>query len=333
MSFETKDYGKKFALGLMRDPEKHAKLKAEAPKFELFTDTVLPGKLDLSSKVSPPEDQGQCGSCWDFGITKALRSAWMLAGKDPGRLAFNYLLNNCGPGPSQWGCNGGDFDAGQSMLGGRGPWLESEDPYRESEGSCRTGLSVAATALKWTVVGPGNRPPTFQELAAALASNRMLCIDVAVQGSWGSYSGGIYNGDGSGINHIINMVGYNMQTSVDKDGNALFNAQGQPVNGDGFLIVMNNWNTTWGENGYMRTRWGKNQIAETAMFFEVDAPPPAPPVPPTPPVPPVPPTPPLPPLPPAPVDSDKLFHYALLAITGLTLIGVGVLVVLHLKKD
>ncbi len=295
------DYGKVFAKGLMRDPIGHSQFKAGATKRVFRAAPVLPGVVDLSAKVSPPEDQGQCGSCWDFAITKALRSALMLAGKDPGTLAFNYLLNNCS-GLSQaqmWGCQGGDFIAGMGMLGGKGPWLESQDPYLGSETSCKLGLKVAGTALDWVVVGDGQHAPTFQQLAEALANKHMLCVDVAADDTWAGYRSGVYGTNtSSGINHMINCVGYNMQTSVDANGKAVFNAKGQPINGDGYLILMNNWSEVWGEGGYMRSRWGMNSIAETAMYFTVKQP--EPPVPPGP-VPPPPPGPvPPPPVPPHP---------------------------------
>jgi C1A family cysteine protease len=326
--FETKDYQKTHAKGLKRDKAKHDQFKSKAHKACCGGVPVdLPGKWDLTQKVSPPENQGGCGSCWDFSITKALRSEFMLSGRDPGRLAFNYLLNNCGPGPSEYGCGGGDFDAGDSMINGHGPWLESEDPYTQNEGRCKVGMKVAATAVKWVLVGDGRMAPTFQQLAMAChggGRGHVLSIDVAAgQGSWESYSGGIYNKDGGhSIDHMINMVGYDMQTSVDEQGNALFNENGMPVNGDGYLIVMNNWGTQWGEGGYMRTRWGMNAIAETAMYFEI-----ADPNPPTPPVPPVPPVPPTPPVPPAPSSGYSLTTVVACAAIGLVvgaLVGVVV---------
>ncbi len=281
--FQTKIYDQKHAKGLKRNAEEHAKYKLAKAKPGCCAGeaVTLPGKWDLTAKVSPPENQGGCGSCWDFSITKALRSELMLAGKDPGRLAFNYLLNNCGPGDNEYGCGGGDFPAGDNCLNGAGPWLESEDPYRQAEGQCKTGLKVAGTALRWLAVGDGRTPPTFQQLAQAMFNNgkgHVLSVDVAAGGgSWESYSGGIYNEDGGhSIDHMINCVGYDMQTSVDEQGNAMFNAQGQPINGDGYLILMNNWGTQWGEGGYMRSRWGMNAVAETAMYFEVEQPAPKP---------------------------------------------------------
>jgi C1A family cysteine protease len=274
-------YAVPHSKGLKRDAKKLSQFKKNLKHRFAKSTTSVPGKWDLTAKVSPPENQGQCGSCWDFSITKAMRSALMLVGKDPGVLAFNYLLNNCGGAASESGCGGGDFDAGKNMLNGKGPWLESQDHYTQSEGRCKSGLAVAGTALNWVLVGDGNSSPSYQLLAQASyngGAGHMLSIDVdASGGSWESYSGGIYNRNGgSSIDHMINLVGYDCETSVDASGNCTFNSNGQPANGDGYLIVENNWGSSWGEAGYMRTRWGMNAIAETAMYFEVAAPPPPP---------------------------------------------------------
>lgn len=288
-TFTTKVYRDSHSLGLKRTETSKQFIKA-APRRVVREDAPLPKVFDLTAKVSPPENQGSCGSCWDFSLTKALRSSLMIEGKDPGTLEWNYLLNNCGAGPRMYGCGGGDFDAGKSFLNGAGPGLDSQNPYGEQDGGSCKRLAVAGTALEFIAVGSGNTP-TFKELATAIAQSHMLSIDVAVCGAWGSYSGGIFNRDECGegtINHMINMVGYDCETSVDATGNCTFNASGQPSKGDGFLKVMNNWGTSWGENGYMRTRFGMDAVATTAMYFEVVKAPPVPPVPPTPPTPPTP---------------------------------------------
>ena len=276
-SYKTRHYKEHHAKGLKRDHKKHAEFKKN--HLHTMSEASVPGKMDLTPRVSPPEDQGQCGACWDFSITKSARSALMLMDKDPGVLAFNYLLNNCGPGTHEYGCNGGDFQAGDNFLNGHGPWLESQDPYEAKEGRCKN-LAPVATEASWVLVGDGSNPPSFKDLASAIAQNHMLSIDVAAgSGDWASYAGGIYNGNGSGIDHMINMVGYDCETSVDALGNCVFDSKGMPIKGDGYLKVMNNWGTSWGEDGYMRTRWGANQIAETAMYFVISDIPPLPSVP------------------------------------------------------
>lgn len=274
-------------LGLKRDPKKLSALKKRSHRMmiEKGQAVTVPGHVDLSSRVSPPEDQGNCGSCWAFGITKALRSAYMLKGKDPGTLAFNYLVNNCGPGPKEWGCGGGDFDAGENFLHGHGPWLESKDPYHESDGGKCLGLPPVATAVKYVTVGPGNRPPTFQELAVALSQQHMLVIDGAVCGRWGNYPSGA-DSDGvlrksdcgaSMINHIINRVGYDCGTSVDSAGNCVFGADGNTLHHDGYFIDMNNWGD-WGKKGYILEAYGVDAFGDTAMYFEIDGPDPVKPI-------------------------------------------------------
>ena len=315
-TFTTKLYREEHSKGLKRTAESKAfvqrALKMQLPAKGLAVS--VPGKLDLSPRISPPENQGSCGSCWDFGITKALRSAWMLVGKDPGVLSFNYLLNNCGPGPKEMGCGGGDFDAMQNDICSSGPWLDSQDPYTQSESRCKTGLPVAACAK--AAIQVGGEKPSFQLLAMAIAEEHPLVIDVAVCGSWGSYSGGIFNQNSCGassIDHIINLNGYNCETSVDAQGNCVFDSSGQPVNKDGYLIVMNNWGSSWGENGYMRTRWGMDAVADTAMYFDTGVQPSPTPIPPSP-----------TPVPPAPTPSGiPTWLWGLLAIAGVLIIGFG----------
>lgn len=280
-TYHVKNYNHRHGRGLKRTTRsKEFLLKKKERLHAVPIPDTLPVSVNLAPKVSPPEDQGNCGACWDFALTKALRSAKMLAGTDAGRLAFNYLLNNCGPGPKMYGCDGGDFDAGESMLLGSGPWLEVLDPYRAVEGDCKN-LPVSGTAVDFKLVGDGRTKPTFQQLAYAVSQNHMLAIDVAADGRWSSYSGGIYNSNSSSsINHMINLVGYDCQTSVSLDGRyCRFGTDGNTVNHDGYLIVMNNWGNEWGEQGYMRTRYGMNAVAETAMYFDVVLPQPTPPVP------------------------------------------------------
>jgi C1A family cysteine protease len=300
--YHTKHYAEKHALGLKRDKKRLNEFKKKSKRNKIEVAGPVPAQTDLRSLAAPIQNQGGCGSCWDFSLTNALWSTYRIESKDPGQFAYNYLLNNCGPGPSMWGCNGGDFDAAQNFDKPHGPWLESQDPYTQSEGKCKTGLAAAGYAISYAFVGQPNKKPTFQELASVLAMKKVMSIDVAVCGEWGNYGGGIFDSSecgASSINHMINLVGYDCETSKDASGNCAFDASGLPKNGDGFLIVQNQWGKNWGEEGYMRTRYGVDAVANTALYFMIEKPEPPtpPPVPPTPPPQPDPPTPPVPPAP------------------------------------
>jgi len=291
-SFKTKMYLHKYAKGLKRDLKSKSKMQAILHHSYVTADAMIPGSFDFSKSVSLPENQGNCGSCWDFALTKALRSEYMLAGRDPGVLDFNYLLNNCGPGPRMDGCNGGDFPAAASFEQGKGPGLNSQDPYTQKEGSCKN-LAVKATTVSYSMLGTSSSGPTFKDVAYALSVlNHMLVIDVAAgQGEWENYSDGIYNdcqGNSNDIDHMVNLVGYSCETSVDSQGNCLFDPEGKPVHKDGYLIVENNWGESWGtqaangHGGYMKTRMYDssgnkcNAVATDALMFQTNLPAPSP---------------------------------------------------------
>lgn len=278
-SYTVKKYKKKYAKGLRKSD--HKILEAMKHVSFLSATTPVPGSIDLSKQVSPPENQGQCGSCWAFSLTKSLRSEYMLHGADPGKLEFNYLLNNCGPGPKMYGCNGGDFVAAKSLLNLAGPGLNALNPYTQKFTRKCSNQPVKATAISYAMLGTGREGPTFKDLAYAIGvEHHMLSIDVAAgAGDWSDYADGTYDDcvDGQ-VDHMVNLSGYSCEASVDDQGNCVFDSKGKPARGDGYLIVQNNWSDDWGKKGYMKTRMYSrkgtkcNAIATDALMFQIDAP-------------------------------------------------------------
>ncbi len=259
---------KTYAKGLLRKPS-HQLFKSCMPKYP-HRYPQMPASLDLRQLVAPPENQGGCGSCWAFSITNSLRSYHMLLGKDPGPLSKNYLLLNQGP-IRESGCNGGDFDAGQNMLGGKGPVLESDSPYLANDRIGYPHLKpVAATANSWTVVGDGCGKPCAQELCEGLwneGRGACLSVDICADRTLEDYRSGVISKSTSlWVNHMVRLVGWNAGPSVDSNG-AAFTEDGDWAAPGAYFILRNNWGQEWGIDGDCFIEYGVNNLAETAMVF------------------------------------------------------------------
>lgn len=273
MEHRTKNYGSKLlAKGLIRKSLDHGLFMCGSPKYPHHF-PVMPRDFDLRKRVAPPENQMTCGGCWAFSITNSLRSFHMLQGRDPGPLSKNYLLLNQGP-ISQYGCGGGDFDAGQNMLGGRGPCLEELSPYlgRDFGITYPEKAPVAATAANWVVVGDGCRKPTAQQLCEALwadGQGACLSVDIATDPEFDRYASGIFAKTTSTVvNHMVRLVGYCAGESVDRSGNAAFTPDGDWVKPEGaYFIGRNNWDLDWGIDGDFFIAYAVNNFASTAMVF------------------------------------------------------------------
>ncbi|CAL9045043.1 unnamed protein product [Musa banksii] len=68
-----------------------------------LTNEIIPGTEGI---VSPVKDQGHCGSCWTFSMTRALEAAYaQVTGKNIS-LSEQQLVN-CAYAFNNFGCNGG----------------------------------------------------------------------------------------------------------------------------------------------------------------------------------------------------------------------------------
>ncbi len=227
----------------------------------------IPNALDLRPGLTQIENQGSCGSCWAFGLTAAHRDGHALAGKDPGRLSQEWMVNNS---TYAAGCQGGYFDSANDIVTPRGQPLWKDCPYKNGNGKCRADLPIAAGIKGWFMLGEKASGPTVKDIEAYMASTgKEIAIAVAAGvGRWQSYSGGVYNACKYGqLDHMINIVGW------DNEG-AAFDENGNLPPGKGVWILRNSWGTSWGEKGFMRTKMtdaaGKrcNAVAEEAAAYD-----------------------------------------------------------------
>lgn len=192
-----------------------------------------PGRKDWreAGVVSAVKNQGGCGSCWAFATTEAIEAHYAIAsGVKDTILAPQYFVNcvvnpkSCG---GTGGCEGAIAELGFNLTSKVGVPLESDLPYRGSDGSCGT-YPEAVTCDGYHHLAPNDA----DELETALATAGPVAVSVAA--NWGRYAGGVYEGgcksNSCGIDHAVLAVGY------DTD----------------YWLIRNSWGASWGEGGYIR---------------------------------------------------------------------------------
>ena len=282
-TYTTRNYSVSHATGFVQQTKK-SEFWFKTPRMSFVgAANVVPAKFSLRYKAGPVEDQGQCGSCWDFSLTSALRGTLITHGRDPGRLSFNYLLN-CDS--TMQGCNGGDFSAADMLLAPLGaPKYGSDGQYEAAQGKCNK-QAPAGSAVSYTLLGtdlganPSAPVPAFQDIAYVVGVlHQPVSIDIAVDDAFQAYDSGVYNNcsynDPKDINHMVVIEGYDCEKSVDKNGNCVFDSTGNLPKGVGKWIIRNSWGGGWGDSGYITISatdyTGKkcDAVATDALFFNV----------------------------------------------------------------
>jgi len=216
----------------------------------------LPASYDwrTTNKVTPVEDQGQCGSCWTFSTGGCLESAYAIKSNVPATLVLSkQQIVDCshaccmevGQQVCNQGCSGGwMWNAMTDIMSWGGLETQEQYPYTAEDGTCQMTGPYYVPLKNYTCLSYGNSSngadegtlmPTFLINAGPLsiAFNADMIMD---------YSGGIVNPssvddcDPTTLDHAVLIVGYGTDSS----------------SGTPFWIVKNSWGQSWGENGYFR---------------------------------------------------------------------------------
>jgi len=202
--------------------------------------------IDWTTKgaVTRIKDQAQCGSCWAFSTTGSTESANFLSKGDLKSVSEQQLVDCSGSYGNQ-GCNGGLMDnAFKYYLGsGKGAILETDYPYTARGGTCQSsGKTVAVTISKYSDVKQKDESDLQKSVTQQPVS---VAVDAR---KWQSYRSGVFSGCSAmaQLDHGVLAVGYT----------------------DSYWKVKNSWGTSWGENGFIRVTYGKNEcgIANAASF-------------------------------------------------------------------
>jgi len=130
---------------------------------------ALPRHFDWreQGKLTPPKDQGNCGSCWAFSTVAVLQDALALHGKGQVALSEEYLLSCNKEG---WSCDGGFFAHDYHKALPMGGVPEAEFPYVGKPVACIANLSHPYHIASWSFLPSKdqNTPPTVDAIKNAI---------------------------------------------------------------------------------------------------------------------------------------------------------------------
>jgi C1A family cysteine protease len=193
-------------------------------------------KIDWTNNFRPALQQGGCGSCWAFSTTGVIEGNYDIKYPKEKKVAFSpqYLVD-C---DTNWnaGCNGGDPGTALKYVIANGIPYETAYPYKGVDMKCNTS---PVRNMVVTKVESCYRCSKEQIKGLLSKGPTSVVIDGSVIQL---YKNGIFEGNCEEVNHAVIMAG----ASIDKSGN-------------GYYLVRNSWDVTWGEKGYIRVKAGSTQ--------------------------------------------------------------------------
>lgn len=228
----------------------------------------LPEEFDARTlgQVAPVRDQGPCGSCWAFAITKSHESARLRAGQPALDLSEQDQVS-CDT--TAYKCNGG-FMSNHDWAVKHGSPLEADYKYTATSSRCKSPEpAIAAKATRWAYCGKPGKQPTMAEIKQCLVDYGVLSVVVAAGGTDWSKGGNMNGCNVRGQNHMVNLIGYGKK--ADRAGSLVEK-----------LFGRNSWGPAWGDHGDFYAVQGCDELAsgpESVAFVYVEGDGPAPAIP------------------------------------------------------
>jgi predicted secreted protein len=216
---------------------------------------------------TPVRDQKSCGSCWAFATVGVLESAIKRADGVSRDVSEQYLVSCNTEG---WGCSGGlwahSYHINEIPPGelAAGAVYETDFPYVATDAACNAPHTHHERLLSWEYVGVSYGIPAVSEIKQAIYDHGPVAVAICAGSGFSSYTGGVMTHNDSAecgwsqIDHAVILVGWN--------------------DSDGAWILRNSWGSSWGENGYMRIKYGISNVGYGANYvtYEESTPDPTP---------------------------------------------------------
>jgi C1A family cysteine protease len=228
----------------------------EMRAFEVAAMVAAPAAWDWrnvggKNYVTPVKDQGACGSCVSFGTNAAIEANMRIKAQDH-NLSIDLseaFLQFCGGGS----CSGWGLTSGLDYAKSTGVTDEACFPYQPHNMPCSDRCSDWQSRLHKILSHASHS--SMQARKQAIAEIGPVVAGMAVFNDFFSYSSGIYQktaGSSLAGYHCICVVGYNDSQQ--------------------YWIIKNSWNTSWGENGFGRIKYGQADllIDSSWAFYSLD---------------------------------------------------------------
>ncbi|KAN0037994.1 hypothetical protein ACTA71_000166 [Dictyostelium dimigraforme] len=213
----------------------------------------IPSAFDWRKRgaVTPVKNQGQCGSCWSFSTTGNVEGQHFINTSQLVSLSEQNLVDcdhECmtyeGEKACDEGCNGGlQPNAYNYIISNGGIQTEATYPYTAETGTeCNFNpANIGAKISNFTMI-----PKNETIMAGYIAKTGPLAI-AADAIEWQFYIGGVFDlpCNPNSLDHGILIVGYSAKNTIFR--------RNVP-----YWIVKNSWGASWGEEGYIYLRRGKN---------------------------------------------------------------------------
>jgi len=217
--------------------------------------------------TTPIRSQGNCGSCWAFGAIAALETVYNMEKGNPNidiDLSEQFLISCSNPLLGTFGCCGGSFNVGLSLLRSIGTINESCFEYQAVDyrgrdaDDCFFKKSNEPVKCRYKCkdwinqiirVKDYNYPDFRRGMKNAICTYGPLTAHMDVYEDFHEYKEGIYkHKTGNYIGgHLITIVGYN---DTEK-----------------YWICKNSWDTDWGENGWFKIAYGECDIESIPSYI------------------------------------------------------------------
>ncbi|EXB94880.1 Cathepsin B [Morus notabilis] len=204
-------------------------------------------------------DQGHCGSCWAFGAVESLSDRFCIHFGLNISLSVNDLLACCGFFCGE-GCDGGYPLEAWEYLARSGVVTEECDPYFDNIGCSHPGCEPAFPTPRcvrkcvdgnqlWSdskrySVNAYTIDSDPHSIMVEIYKNGPVEVDFTVYEDFAHYKSGVYKHITGGImgGHAVKLIGWGTSDA-----------------GEDYWLLANQWNRSWGDDGYFKIRRGTNE--------------------------------------------------------------------------